>query len=153
MIPWWDPVWPHTHSHTLSHFTIWGHWWRLMTVRDLMMVMTSDNNDDTSYLIYLMTMMTTDYWDKCLSFFLVFLWSERKLMITMKMRLCSKNIRAARGGWVENNWSVTPTPPIAPALPRVHTTTITTTTNNNNNNNNNWNHHHQHQQQPTLPSQ
>ena len=42
-----------------------------------MMVMTSDNNDDTSYLTYLMTMwrlmtiMTTDYWDECLSFFLV----------------------------------------------------------------------------------
>ena len=55
-------------------------------------------------------------------------------MITMKMRLCSKNIRAALGGWVENNWSVTPTPPIAPALPCVHTTTTTTT--------NHWNHHH-----------
>ena len=64
-----------THSHISPSEDIGDVWWQW---RDLMMVMTSDNNDDTSYLTYLMTiwrlmtMMTTDYWDKCLSFFLVF---------------------------------------------------------------------------------
>ena len=64
-----------THSHISPSEDIDDIWWQW---RDLMMVMTSDNNDDTSYLTYLMTMwhlmtmMTTDYCDKRFGFFLVF---------------------------------------------------------------------------------
>ena len=119
---------------------IWQQWWYIISDISDDNVASDDHNDN-----WLLGWV--------FKFFSSCLWSERKLIMIMKMRLCSKNICAARGGWVENNWSVTPTPPIAPALPRVHTTTITTTTTTNNNNNNNWNHHHQHQQQPTLPSQ
>ena len=65
-----------THSHISPSEDIDDIWWQW---RDLMMVMTSDNTDDTSYLTqlmtmrHLMTMMTTDYCDKCLSFFFLFL--------------------------------------------------------------------------------